>query len=423
MIHQPLFSLHAFVQLTGDLSISARGGRIYLPQDELARFGLSDDDIFTGKVTDKWRSFMKNQIRRARMFFRTAEDGVTELDQASRSTCFFDFVTVIAMNYLPLPDAGLGFSAVASADPRRDRFTKRASASNAKKLMALIVDMIDSAAIDAWVRKLKDVMYDADDVMDLCMMEGGRLLEAPQYTHQVEKMDEESGWRLLRGIVFEAGEEAEIAGLADVGTRIVEMCDGLPLAIKAMGGVLIPKERTKAEWENILRSDAWSMNPTDEELPRALFLSYEDLPPHLKQCFLYCSLYPEKSDLYYQEIVRLWVAEGLILKQGDRLVEDSAEEYYRELVGRSLLQVNPSYADHSYFSMHDLYRTLGANLMQEEGVSIVHGGTFTTNTNTKIRRLSVSKMGRRLELADEVNETQVFEENCSEVYHICECWI
>ncbi|RRT70410.1 hypothetical protein B296_00028063 [Ensete ventricosum] len=95
MIHQPLFSLHAFVQLTGDLSISARGGRIYLPQDELAWFGLSDDDIFTGKVTDKWRSFMKNQIRRARMFFRTAEDGVTELDQASRSTCFFDFVTIL----------------------------------------------------------------------------------------------------------------------------------------------------------------------------------------------------------------------------------------------------------------------------------------------------------------------------------------
>lgn len=223
-----------------------------------------------------------------------------------------------------------------------------------------------------------------------------------RYTHPVEKMDEESGWKLLRGIVFEAGEEAEIAGLEDTGTRIVEMCDGLPLAIKAMGGVLIPKERTKAEWENVLRSDGWSINRPDEELPRALYLSYEDLPPHLKQCFLYCSLYPEKSDLYYKEIVRLWVAEGLILKQGDRLVEYIAEEYYRKLVCRSLLQVNPSYADHSYFSMHDLYRTLGANLMQEEGISIVHGRTLTTNTNTKIRRLSVSKMGHRLELPDEV---------------------
>jgi len=63
---------------------SARRGRIYLPQDELALAGLSDEDVFTGKVTDKWRSFMKSQIKRARMFFQEAEKGVTELSQASR---------------------------------------------------------------------------------------------------------------------------------------------------------------------------------------------------------------------------------------------------------------------------------------------------------------------------------------------------
>nr|XP_009420937.1 PREDICTED: probable disease resistance protein At1g59620 [Musa acuminata subsp. malaccensis] len=32
--------------------------------------------------------------------------------------------------------------------------------------------------IEAWVRKLKDIMYDADDIIDLCMMDGGKLLEA-----------------------------------------------------------------------------------------------------------------------------------------------------------------------------------------------------------------------------------------------------
>lgn len=68
----------------GFLLISARRGRIYLPQDELAQAGLSDEDIFAGMVTDKWRSFMKNQIKRARMFFQEAEKGVTELNQASR---------------------------------------------------------------------------------------------------------------------------------------------------------------------------------------------------------------------------------------------------------------------------------------------------------------------------------------------------
>ena len=65
-------------------SLSARRGRVYLPQDELAQAGLSDEDIFAGKVTDKWRNFMRLQLKRARMFFDEAEKGVTELDAASR---------------------------------------------------------------------------------------------------------------------------------------------------------------------------------------------------------------------------------------------------------------------------------------------------------------------------------------------------
>ena len=66
------------------LLFSARRGRIYLPQDELAQSGISDTDIYAGKVTDKWRCFMKNQIKRARMFFNEAEKGVAELSEASR---------------------------------------------------------------------------------------------------------------------------------------------------------------------------------------------------------------------------------------------------------------------------------------------------------------------------------------------------
>lgn len=63
---------------------SARRGRIYLPLDELAHAGQSEDDIFGGKLTDKWRSFMGSQIQRARMFFDEAEKGVSELNSASR---------------------------------------------------------------------------------------------------------------------------------------------------------------------------------------------------------------------------------------------------------------------------------------------------------------------------------------------------
>jgi phytoene synthase len=66
------------------ISFSAQRGRIYLPRDELAQFGLVEEDIFAGLVTDKWRSFMKHQIERARMFFDEAEKGVVHLDKDSR---------------------------------------------------------------------------------------------------------------------------------------------------------------------------------------------------------------------------------------------------------------------------------------------------------------------------------------------------
>lgn len=82
-VHNLMFVEHPIIS-NMFYCVSARRGRIYLPQDELAQFGLSDEDIFAGKVTDRWRAFMKDQIKRARMFFDEAEKGVTELDKASR---------------------------------------------------------------------------------------------------------------------------------------------------------------------------------------------------------------------------------------------------------------------------------------------------------------------------------------------------
>ena len=49
-----------------DVSIDYRIGRIYLPQDELARFGVEERLITTGKVNDGWRSFMTFQANRTR---------------------------------------------------------------------------------------------------------------------------------------------------------------------------------------------------------------------------------------------------------------------------------------------------------------------------------------------------------------------
>lgn len=60
------------MQLTNilrDLREDAERGRIYLPQQELRDFGVSEEDILAGRVNDQFRALMRYQARRARKYF------------------------------------------------------------------------------------------------------------------------------------------------------------------------------------------------------------------------------------------------------------------------------------------------------------------------------------------------------------------
>ncbi|TYI72818.1 hypothetical protein E1A91_D07G085500v1 [Gossypium mustelinum] len=122
-----------------DVGEDAQRGRIYLPQDELAQEGLSDEDIFSGKVTDKWRNFMKKQIKRARMLFHEAEKGVKELNASSRWP-----VSASLMLYKQILDE------IEAND--YNNFTKRAYVSKAKKLIALPVAYVRSLVALSTIR-------------------------------------------------------------------------------------------------------------------------------------------------------------------------------------------------------------------------------------------------------------------------------
>ncbi len=75
------------LQLTNilrDVGEDWRIGRLYLPQDELAAFGLCEQDIATGAVDDRWRGLMRYQIERTRQLYDEALPGVTLLDKDGR---------------------------------------------------------------------------------------------------------------------------------------------------------------------------------------------------------------------------------------------------------------------------------------------------------------------------------------------------
>ena len=67
-----------------DVAEDWRRGRLYLPQEELAAFGLREADIDAGIVTEKWRNFMRFQIERNRRLYREAWPGIAMLNQEGR---------------------------------------------------------------------------------------------------------------------------------------------------------------------------------------------------------------------------------------------------------------------------------------------------------------------------------------------------
>jgi len=58
-------------------------GRVYLPQDELASFGVAEDDIAAGRATGAWRALMTFQAERARVYLQDGLGLLSSLDSRS----------------------------------------------------------------------------------------------------------------------------------------------------------------------------------------------------------------------------------------------------------------------------------------------------------------------------------------------------
>jgi phytoene synthase len=74
------------LQLTNimrDVGSDARAGRVYVPQEDLRKFGVTADDLRAGRYTDAFAGLMAQQAERARRFYRAAHDAFPRADARS----------------------------------------------------------------------------------------------------------------------------------------------------------------------------------------------------------------------------------------------------------------------------------------------------------------------------------------------------
>ncbi|MBI2159177.1 MAG: presqualene diphosphate synthase HpnD [Candidatus Rokubacteria bacterium] len=74
------------LQLTNiirDVGADARAGRVYIPQEDLKKFGVTADDLRAGRHTDQFVRLMTHQAERARRFYRLAAEHFPAADARS----------------------------------------------------------------------------------------------------------------------------------------------------------------------------------------------------------------------------------------------------------------------------------------------------------------------------------------------------
>uniref|UniRef100_A0A0D9XQH6 Uncharacterized protein n=1 Tax=Leersia perrieri TaxID=77586 RepID=A0A0D9XQH6_9ORYZ len=175
--------------------------------------------------------------------------------------------------------------------------------------------------------------------------------------------------------------------LQELATSIVDRCKGLPLGIVSMGSLMSSK-RTEHAWSQTFNQFRSELVKVDN-VQAILNLSYNNLPGNLRNCFLYCSLFPEDYIMSRESLIRQWVAEGFVVSIENNTPEDVAELNLMDLIARNMLQVvdYDELGRVSTCKMHDILRELALCTAKDEKFGSAND-QGTMKKREDVRRLS-----------------------------------
>uniref|UniRef100_A0A1D1Y4B1 Putative disease resistance RPP13-like protein 1 n=1 Tax=Anthurium amnicola TaxID=1678845 RepID=A0A1D1Y4B1_9ARAE len=210
-------------------------------------------------------------------------------------------------------------------------------------------------------------------------------------THHLPCLEGEHCLQLFAQRAFEGRDQALYPNLMAMAEKISKKCRGVPLVAKILGGQLRWEDDVD-NWKDILEGEIWDFDK--KWIMPVLRLSYDRLPPHLRKCFKYCSLFPKDYLIDRDELIRMWMAQGYLLATGTRhMEEDIGNDYFNDLVQRSFIQCSTRCKD--MFQMHDLIHDLARLVSRGECYSW-KGGSTCSNSEGDVQHLSIISSGDQI---------------------------
>ncbi|KAJ6856159.1 disease resistance protein RGA3 [Populus alba x Populus x berolinensis] len=182
----------------------------------------------------------------------------------------------------------------------------------------------------------------------------------------------EECWSLFSKFACLEKTSKEYDNLEDIGRQIAAKCKGLPLAAKSLGSLLRFKSRIE-EWESVLNSHVWEIKEAESKILAPLWLSYNDLPSDMRQCFSYCAVFPKDFTFDRGTLIKLWMAQGFLRETQNKEMEVIGRECFEALAARSFFQdFEKEEGDGSIYAckMHDMVHDFAQNLTKNECFSV-----------------------------------------------------
>ncbi|XP_061944553.1 probable disease resistance protein At4g27220 [Populus nigra] len=194
---------------------------------------------------------------------------------------------------------------------------------------------------------------------------------------KVSPILEEEAWTLfIERLRHQMALSPEVEQIAK---SITKECDGLPLGIITMAGIM-KGVKDIHEWRNALEDLRQSRVRKDDMEPEVFHIlrySYNHLSEAaLQQCFLCCALFPEDFEIRREDLIAYLIDEGVIKGLESREAEfNKGHSMLNKLERVCLLEsAKEGYYDDRCVKMHDLIRDMAMQILQENSQSMVKAG-------------------------------------------------
>nr|ABO93000.1 putative disease resistance protein [Solanum tuberosum] len=203
-----------------------------------------------------------------------------------------------------------------------------------RRYLILVDDVWDNSAWDDLRGCFPDVNNRSRIILTTRHHEVAKYASVRSDPLHLRMFDEVESWKLLEKKVF--GEQSCPPLLKNIGLRIAKMCGQLPLSIVLVAGILSEMEKDVECWEQVANNLGSHIHNDSRAI---VDQSYHVLPCHLKSCFLYFGAFLEDRVIDISRLIRLWISEAFIKSSEGRSLEDIAEGYLENLIGRNLVMV------------------------------------------------------------------------------------